>query len=85
VVPHTARSRLSPPEAWLIVLPRRAMSAETLCTQCDRQEWKCDCDRFCWMCQGQDNIKMGEDGRFYCPECREACDVGIANPDSRVR
>ncbi len=61
------------------------MSAETLCAQCDRHEWKCDCDRFCWMCNGQDNIKMGEDGRFYCPDCREACDVGIANPDSRVR
>jgi hypothetical protein len=24
---------------------------------------------------------MGEDGQYYCPDCREACDVRLANPE----
>ncbi len=57
------------------------MSAEVKCAQCERPEWQCECDRFCWLCKGLDRIKLGEDGQYYCPDCRDACDVRLANPE----
>jgi hypothetical protein len=46
-----------------------------LCEQCDRQEEACHCDRYCCLCQGWDNVRLGSDGRYYCLNCREACDM----------
>ncbi len=53
--------------------------ARYLCAQCDREEDKCDCERFCWLCQGWDQVRLCADGQYYCLACREACDM---NPQS---
>ncbi len=57
------------------------MAGDVLCAQCDRPERECDCERFCMLCKGQENIQLGEDGQYYCPDCREACDIRPANPE----
>lgn len=44
------------------------------CMQCDRAEDKCECERYCAHCQGQMSIRLCQDGLYYCPACREACD-----------
>jgi hypothetical protein len=50
-----------------------------LCAQCDRMESDCQCDKYCTICKGQHNIRLCADGLYYCPDCREACDVAVAN------
>lgn len=42
---------------------------------CEKPEAQCTCDRYCCLCLGQFGIRLCEDGRFYCPDCREACDL----------
>jgi hypothetical protein len=54
------------------------MKTATLCVQCDKQERQCTCDRYCCYCQGVEGIRMCADGKFYCPDCREACDIHLA-------
>jgi hypothetical protein len=49
-----------------------------VCSQCDKPERDCRCDKYCCICAGFDRIKLGEDGLYYCPECMEACDVKLA-------
>lgn len=51
-----------------------AMAQPFICGQCDRTEDKCDCDRYCILCQGQNDVRLVQDGTYYCLECREACD-----------
>jgi hypothetical protein len=53
----------------------------TLCSQCDKPERQCICEKYCCFCQSQQNIHMGVDGLYYCPDCREACDVPLAETD----
>lgn len=57
------------------------MAGDVVCAQCDRPERQCECERFCMFCKGQENIQLAEDGQYYCPDCREACDVKVANPE----
>ena len=57
------------------------MATTVLCSACEKPEEKCTCDRFCCYCQGQYNIRMGVDGLYYCPDCREACEMPLANRD----
>ena len=57
------------------------MSEEILCTLCDKPEHECQCDRYCTYCKGQYGVRMCIDGQYYCPDCREACDIRVA--DSR--
>jgi len=45
-----------------------------LCVQCDRPEASCLCDRYCFFCQSQLNVRLCTDGLMYCEACREACD-----------
>jgi hypothetical protein len=45
------------------------------CNVCDRVEADCDCVRFCCLCQGLDNVRLCEDGLYYCEACREACEL----------
>jgi sulfur transfer complex TusBCD TusB component (DsrH family) len=56
------------------------MADEVVCAQCDLPEWKCQCDKYCSMCKSWDNVYLCADGQYYCPDCREACDVKLANP-----
>lgn len=53
------------------------MQSVVLCSQCDQQEDKCKCDRYCCYCQGQTGIRLCMDGKYYCPDCREACEIHV--------
>jgi hypothetical protein len=55
------------------------MQGPIVCTQCDKTESDCKCDRYCTICKGQHGIRLCIDGLYYCPECREACDVPVAD------
>jgi hypothetical protein len=35
------------------------------------------CDKFCYMCKGEFGVQLCEDGLYYCPDCREACDIRV--------
>jgi hypothetical protein len=49
-----------------------------LCSQCDKPEYDCTCEKYCSICKGMDNVHLCMDGLYYCPDCREACDVALA-------
>ena len=53
----------------------RAMAETFRCTLCDLEESRCQCDKYCSMCQGGDNVRLCQDGMYYCLECREVCDL----------
>ena len=55
----------------------------TLCSQCDKPESKCTCDKYCCFCQSLYYIRLCIDGLYYCPDCREACDIRLAESDER--
>jgi len=44
------------------------------CSQCDLEEKKCRCDRYCSICYGADSVRLCQDGAYYCRGCREACE-----------
>jgi hypothetical protein len=46
-----------------------------LCCACEREEANCDCavKDYCAFCQCDDNVRLCEDGQYYCLTCREAC------------
>ncbi len=57
------------------------MSAEKSsirCVQCEQIEEHCECDKYCLLCNGQLDVRLCMDGRYYCGACREACDYKIA-------
>jgi len=51
-----------------------------ICSVCDQPEEKCRCERYCCICMGQHAVRLCMDGFYYCPACREACEVSVANP-----
>jgi hypothetical protein len=53
----------------------------TLCSQCDKPEMQCICEKYCSFCQSQYGVRLCIDGLYYCPDCREACDVRLADND----
>jgi len=61
-----------------VALKRTLMTSTVVCSQCDLPETKCECNRYCCMCQGLDAIRLCVDGNYYCPDCREACEVDVA-------
>ena len=58
---------------------RRIMPGPIVCSQCDKTEHDCTCEKYCTICKGQDKVRLCSDGLYYCPDCREACDVALAN------
>jgi hypothetical protein len=50
-----------------------------LCSQCDKTESECKCNRYCCTCGGQEGIRLCMDGLYYCPDCREACEMSPAS------
>ena len=52
------------------------MTTKFHCLVCEREENQCKCDvkAYCALCQGSDEIRLCEDGQYYCRTCREACD-----------
>ena len=51
------------------------MAKEYVCGVCDMPEYRCGCDKYCWLCQSEYEVRLCEDGQYYCPPCREACDL----------
>src|SRR5439155_23926378 len=54
-----------------------------VCVHCDKGEPFCNCEKYCIICKCQDDVHLCVDGLYYCPDCREACDLALA--DSRAR
>jgi hypothetical protein len=54
------------------------MDESVLCSVCDKPESQCTCERYCCYCQGVERIRLCADGQYYCPDCREACDIHVA-------
>ena len=44
------------------------------CAVCDQTEANCTCNKYCALCQGDHDVRLVQDGMYYCLECREACD-----------
>jgi hypothetical protein len=59
------------------------MQSTILCSQCDLPEIKCACDRYCCYCQGQQGVRLCMDGKYYCPDCREACEISVAQSSAQ--
>lgn len=51
-----------------------------ICSMCDKREQECQCERYCCICMGQHAVRLCVDGLYYCPACRDACDVNVASP-----
>lgn len=64
------------------------MAEQYRCLVCEQDESRCTCavKDYCGLCQGQDDVRLCQDGLYYCRTCREACDLqaqyGIGNPVS---
>jgi hypothetical protein len=56
-----------------------AARQQILCAQCDKAEDYCTCEKYCCICKGMEGVRLAMDGLYYCPDCREACDVPLAN------
>ena len=63
------------PFAFFLLPYHSPMAEDFVCAQCDRTEDKCDCERYCILCKGQHDVRLCQDGQYYCLECREACDL----------
>ena len=50
------------------------MADRFICVICDKDESKCNCDKYCVLCHGAHNVRLCQDGQYYCIDCREACD-----------
>ena len=55
------------------------MADAAVCMQCDKPEEQCSCDKYCCYCQSPYDIRLCVDGLYYCPDCREACEVRVVN------
>jgi hypothetical protein len=68
------------PRSGKVFFEEIAMPAgPVLCAQCDKPEYQCTCEKYCTICKGMENVRLCMDGLYYCPDCREACDVTLAD------
>lgn len=44
-----------------------------ICTICGERERDCQCERFCTLCKADHDVRLCEDGCYYCFDCREVC------------
>ncbi|HEX3093249.1 MAG TPA: hypothetical protein VHW72_11535 [Candidatus Angelobacter sp.] len=51
------------------------MAKEFMCMMCDQPERTCSCNKYCALCQSLYEVRLCEDGIYYCRPCREACDL----------
>src|SRR5579864_6927828 len=49
------------------------------CLQCEMTEDRCDCEKYCCLCQSLMEVRLCEDGLYYCKPCREACDYKVSD------
>jgi hypothetical protein len=48
------------------------------CMQCEMTEERCDCEKYCCLCQSLVEVRLCEDGLYYCKPCREACNYKVS-------
>lgn len=53
----------------------RRMAKEFQCMICDQSERSCSCNKYCCLCQSVYEVRLCQDGIYYCRPCREACDL----------
>jgi sulfur transfer complex TusBCD TusB component (DsrH family) len=46
--------------------------------QCEMNEERCECEKYCCNCQSQIDVRLCQDGLYYCVPCREACDYKVS-------
>jgi len=51
------------------------MASQITCGICELPEEKCLCEKYCSLCLGYHQVRLCNDQRYYCLECREACDM----------
>jgi hypothetical protein len=52
------------------------------CMQCEMTEERCDCEKYCCLCQSLVEVRLCEDGLYYCKPCREACNYKVSESAS---
>jgi len=52
-----------------------AMADKFICMVCDVDEGRCQCEKYCNLCHGLHNVRLCQDGMYYCLDCREACEL----------
>jgi sulfur transfer complex TusBCD TusB component (DsrH family) len=50
------------------------MAKRFRCSACELVEEKCECQKYCLLCLGEHDVRLVQDGFYYCLECREACE-----------
>lgn len=50
------------------------MAEKFICSQCDQDEIRCACEKYCILCQAMYDVRLCADGAYYCRDCRESCD-----------
>ncbi|HEV2352419.1 MAG TPA: hypothetical protein VG028_21495 [Terriglobia bacterium] len=50
------------------------LTKEFKCLVCDKPENQCTCNRYCALCHADYELRLTDDGQYYCRDCREACD-----------
>ncbi len=48
------------------------MATRFRCIQCEKEEERCDCEKYCGFCEGFQDVRLCSDGIYYCGPCREA-------------
>lgn len=61
------------------------MAKRFLCAVCDFVEEDCTCTKYCCLCMSEHEVRLVEDGLYYCQECREACDYLPENREAARR
>ena len=49
------------------------------CMQCEMTEDRCPCEKYCCLCESMIDVRLCQDGIYYCEACREACDYKVAD------
>ncbi len=50
------------------------MSQTFVCAVCNQPEENCQCVKYCELCHSSYDVRLTQDGLYYCRDCREACD-----------
>jgi hypothetical protein len=70
---------LSKNPARIKVTKEAVVDNRVVCAQCNLEERDCKCDRYCTYCKGQEGIRLCVDGLYYCPDCRQACEISVVS------
>lgn len=50
---------------------------------CEMIEDRCECEKYCCLCQSQMDVRLYKDGLWYCQPCREACGYQVPEESHR--